>query len=374
MKKIKNILIIAVLTLIFPVKVDAYQADITKQEVDLRPIVNHFDGQSEINKTDSNQHYYEFVFDGHNLQIFANERVLWVDGEVRPYKTIEREEVVLPIRHEMSGLYKKMMVPAEMLVREFGYTIQDGKLVYDRPLGSQTEENKKEENKKNTDTDNNEKEKDKNLEENTEKDKEDNSNSGNSGNVQSKENKKEEEEKLVEEKEEEDAKEEAPPKDSDKNKEEEGNEKDKEDKEPEKEEKPEEELEASSMKVLGEIYPIGKFFERKASYKSKQKYIDKGNILTTWSHIQSNNSRATLMIGNAPGIFGPLQNKLSINDKIKVSDIVGKEKTYTITTKELVDFPEVQGFHEELYDKYRLVDSIIIQFQENGKMSFFIAQ
>lgn len=386
MKMIRRVLLIGMLAFIFPSSVYAYQTDIVENEVTLQNIVRHFNGESRLERDKDGAHYAEYIFDGVNITIRADEGFVWINGEAKPYKIITSEGVTLPKHHTLNNIWDKTNVPVDLFTRELGYRVKGEKLVFDKPLGA-SEVDDYTENNKVTNEQDSESEPD-NLDEseinevsetdslsNKENDTEGNpvpqTDIGNSHNVT---------DKQVEDT----AEEEVP--DSKVEKEEQNNEGEPRD-EPEQDDEikdnetstdnnqdTEERDDRNTLSLLGIKFPIGRHFNLKASYPEKQKYIKDGNILTTWNNLRVDSNRSTLIVGQGDTTFKNIQGKLTIGTLLRVTDASNKVKEYSVAEKKRTEIINTDSLHDELYMKYKDTNSIVLQFQEDNKMSFYVAK
>lgn len=363
MKCLKYALLAGALFLKGPNVVNAYQTEIKDGEVVIQNIVKHFNGELNLEKDDNGVYYSEYIFDGKNVTIHSGESFIWINGEAQPYKTLISEGVLLPQHHVITKIWDETWVPVDLFIREFGYEQVNNKLLYDIPLGATvpTVDKNKEDQKEKPVVDNNPTDASNNniktepvtetAEEQIKVPSEDISQNG-KPNVNSNQEDKVEEvgndqeiEDPVEEKED--------------NK---------------KEDKEENDiLEENTLSLLGQKYKIGKHFSLKSSYPDRQKYISEGNILTSWYDLRVDARKATLILGQGNTTFKDLQGKLSMGDTMNIVDAAKNQRTYSIVDKIQSSLMDTEKVHNELYGTYQGINSIILQFQEEDKMSFYIA-
>lgn len=366
MNKVKYLCIIASLFLINIRKVEAYQSDITDDEVEIQEIVKHFNGDLRLERDSDGEHYAEYIFDGKNITIKASNNFVLIDGVAAPYKTIEKAGVLLPKPYKIRKIWGTTMIPVELLVRTFDYKVVGDKLVYDEPLGTITEdevtamEEEDKVSKKQDDALNNEEGEEINTEVDSsppvDKIPKRNEPQENSQDVGSDKNETDSgsEEAQVE-----------TDTEADDNKHEEEEEGD--------ENKDSDELQVNTFKILNNTFQLGKHYHLKASHLEKQEYIREGNILTSWSEPSVNRKKATLIVGQGNTSFKEIQGKLKIDDTIHLVDSNKKERQYTIKEHRKAALTEVEDVHDELYEEFKDTNSIVLQFQELEQTSFYLA-
>lgn len=131
MKNIKWLGVLGVTAAFFPTTVSAYETPIEDNEVQIMNIVNHFSGEHKMERDENDGYYNEYIFDGHIIQMYSEQSVLWVDGEVVPYITEEVDGVYLPQSYRVKGFMKEPTIPVEVFERYLDYEVKDEYLIFD---------------------------------------------------------------------------------------------------------------------------------------------------------------------------------------------------------------------------------------------------
>lgn len=135
MKKTKWLVLLVFLGILQPETVQAYQTPVDKDVVEISEIVEYFNGEKNEMNYEEGQYYNEYIFDGHIIQMFNGQTIVWLDGEIVPYRTIKVDGVILPQSYHVKNIMNDTRIPAEFFVDHFGYEIEDGMLVYgDEPV------------------------------------------------------------------------------------------------------------------------------------------------------------------------------------------------------------------------------------------------
>lgn len=121
----------ALLMAVMPSAVSAYETPIEDNQVPIETIVNHFNGESNMDRDEDGQYYNEYIFNGHIIQIYSGQSIAWVDGETVPFLIEEKDGVLLPKPYRMSNSFSSPMLPAEFFVNNFGYEIDGNSLIFD---------------------------------------------------------------------------------------------------------------------------------------------------------------------------------------------------------------------------------------------------
>lgn len=385
MKNTSRILLFLVMLLANPISVHAYQTNIVDDKVTLQDIVRHFNGESSLERDDEGIHYAEYIFDGANVTLVTDEGFLWINGQPRPYTTTDSEGVLLPKHYKVDKIWGESSVPVDFMVRELGYQVKGDKLVFDKPLGAldvddgEGEEKSSDESLETTTTPSNNKNNKDNEEENNVQDNNQNSTTVESVppiNTEKSNNNADDSPSKEADKEKEDAKKEDTKKDNEIEVDSEKNTEDVNGVEEEVDDSDNNESveeHTNTFSVLGELFAVGQHFSVKSSYTEKQQYIRDGNILSTWNSLRVNSNRPTLLVGRGDTVFGGIQGKLTIGTVIKVIDISNKAKEYSIVDKEKGSVKNTDKLHDSIYESYKNVNSVVLQFQEGEDMSFYIA-
>lgn len=377
MKNIKDsLLLMTCIALLSPTLTHAHYSTIEDEGVPLKGIVRHFKGEMELDRNEEGSYYSEFIFDGNSLIIENNKGYALVNGIPKPLEKIERDGVILPVYHRVNHIWNNIKLPANFLVDEFNYKVEENRLIYDKPLGIYEEE-KLDEDEAESKKEDGEQSLESSLTENTtqgtdeikhsESD-EDITNGDTINNNAEKEDNKQEDENDDENELEDN------PNDNDEiesDKPEEDN-TDKENDDETEQDSESTDIPESTMKILNSTYELGKHFGMDSNYQEQQQHINDDNIIVLWSTLVHSNKRATLVIGKGNTVFRKLQGNLSEGIKFTVSDIVGKLREYEIKESIKVPLKETNQIHKDLYEKYKSDDVFIIQLQENNKMSFYI--